>query len=496
MRISIRKKVILVLIVYMVAGGVVWGLNYANNILINRKLQIIEKKEDLLNTILEARRYEKNYFLTFNGEHIESAVNYIRQAEDKLGDIVANDFEYLETPDIEKSRRILQEYAGSMDRLAEKHHSAGSTVSRQMGVASGVGTIRNLGREITEDFERMVQAERLRIKGLVRDAQAYHIVALCGMFAISAFTLLFFYRSVYSPLKTLEGAIGEFTSGNFDAIPQIPGGLEFESLVASLNRMLDMLKRRNQELIHTKKMASLGTLTSGVAHELNNPLNNISTSIQIILEELEEEDLEYKRELLEGAEKEVERARDIVRALLEFSRQRAFSIKPVVFKHLVDDTIKLVKGELPSNVSIKVEGDEGIRAALDSRRFQQVLLNLIVNGVQAMEEDGGTITIRSFLRGDNQFCFEVCDTGKGIPAKDLSKIFDPFFSTKEGTSAKNSNSGAYEGLVEQEGTGLGLAICHGIVKKHGGTIDVKSKEGEGTVFTVCLPIGRLDEYDA
>ncbi len=175
----------------------------------------------------------------------------------------------------------------------------------------------------------------------------------------------------------------------------------------------------------------------------------------------------------------------------------AICIKPVVFKQVVDDTLKLVKGELPPDVSIKVEGDEGIRAALDSRRFQQVLLNFIINGVQAMEERGGTITIKSFLRGEDQFCFEVRDTGKGIPQKDLSKIFDPFFSTKEGcsTPSKKSDSGAYEGLVKQEGTGLGLAICHGIVKKHGGTIDVKSKEGEGTVFTVCLPIGRLDEYD-
>ena len=106
--------------------------------------------------------------------------------------------------------------------------------------------------------------------------------------------------------------------------------------------MINELNRRNEQLIQTKKLASLGTLTSGVAHELNNPLNNISTSIQILLEELEEADLEFKRELLIETEKQVERARDIVRALLEFSRERSFRLRRVRFKELVESTIKLI----------------------------------------------------------------------------------------------------------------------------------------------------------
>jgi signal transduction histidine kinase len=256
--------------------------------------------------------------------------------------------------------------------------------------------------------------------------------------------------------------------------------------------MIDRLNRRNQELIQAKKMASLGTLTSGVAHELNNPLNNISTSLQIVLEELEEDNVDFKRDLLQGAEKEVERARDTVRALLEFSRQSAFSIKPVAIKSLVSDTLKLIKGELPADVTVEVKIESDFQIALDFRRMQQVLLNLVINGIQSMEH-GGTLTIGSYERSDHVFCIEISDTGCGIPGENLSKIFDPFFSTKEGQRISDSDMRSYDGILEQQGTGLGLSICHGIVQKHGGQISADSKVGHGTTFTICLPIGTAHD---
>jgi signal transduction histidine kinase len=229
-----------------------------------------------------------------------------------------------------------------------------------------------------------------------------------------------------------------------------------------------------------------------VAHELNNPLNNISTSMQILLEELEDPDLGYKRELLSDAEKEVERARDIVRALLEFSRQRAFSIKTVLFRPLVDDTIRLIRGELPAMVNLVVDVPDDIRAMVDSRRVQQVLLNLIFNAIQAMD-GGGTLTITARRSSADTFFFRVEDTGRGIPSELLTKIFDPFFSTKSSRRRSDGDSLAYDEFLSNEGTGLGLAICHGIVKKHGGHIDVQSKLDEGTTFTVYLPMERTDD---
>jgi two-component system, NtrC family, sensor kinase len=223
-------------------------------------------------------------------------------------------------------------------------------------------------------------------------------------------------------------------------------------------------------------MASLGTLTSGVAHELNNPLNNISTSVQILLEELEDQDLAYKKELLTETEGQIQRARDIVRALLDFSRERSFKLKKVSFSELVENTIKLIKGEIPTNVQLTVAVPVDIQGDMDPRRIEQVLINLILNGIQAMEQ-GGILSI-SARREENHdgFCFEVSDTGKGIAPEDLGKIFDPFFTTKD----------------VGRGCGLGLSVSHGIIEQHGGRIKVESKIGQGSKFTIYLPSPGLE----
>ena len=267
-------------------------------------------------------------------------------------------------------------------------------------------------------------------------------------------------------MKIKKRATGDYTN-----IPSISTGDEFESLVTSLNDMINELNKRSEISLQTEKMASLGTLTSGVAHELNNPLNNISTAVQILLEELEDASLAYKKDLLERTEKQVERARDTVKALLEFSREGSFSPKLVHVENLVYQTLKLIKGEVPPNVTIKVQVPEDIEAIMDPRRIQHVMINLIINAVQAMAE-GGELLITAFRQGNNgEFCLQFQDTGVGIPEENLPKIFDPFFTTKE----------------VGKGTGLGLSVCHGAIEQHGGRIEVSSVPGKGTTFSVFLP---------
>lgn len=236
----------------------------------------------------------------------------------------------------------------------------------------------------------------------------------------------------------------------------------------------EQLTKRTEQLIQARKMASLGILTAGVAHELNNPLNNISTSIQIVLEELEEDNIEFKRNRLLEAEKQVERARDIVRALLEFSSVKSLSFKRVQFKNLVENAIKNIIGQLPSEISINVEVPENIEINLDPKRIRQVLINLILNSIEAMKEGGG-ITIKAWKGIENDvkmFYFQVQDTGHGISKQDLNKIFDPFFTTRD----------------VGRGSGLGLSISHGIIEQHGGSIEVDSVPEKGTKFKVILPL--------
>ena len=492
-RVSFRKKIIVVLSIYMAIGGAIWFLNFYNNALITRKLRIIEKKEDLLNTILEARRYEKNFFLTLYGHHLESAVTFIRQAEEKMADLARVEAGNEETAQPVLRMADLADYRSAMVRLAAVNPPGTEPAQRpEKEAEANQETIRRLGRIITEASEGMVKEERRHINRLIQHSQFYHFTTLVGMVLITVLAVLFFFFNVMRPLKLLEGAVGEIASGNYDNIPSITPDVEFESLVGSLNKMISMLNRRSEDLIQAKKLAALGTLTSGVAHELNNPLNNISTSMQILLEELDEPDVAYQRELLTDAEKEVERARDIVRALLEFSRQRAFSIRTVPLLPLVDDTIKLIKGELPATVKLVKDVPDDIRATVDFRRIQQVLLNLIFNAIQAMEH-GGELTITAAKNGPEEFFIRVADTGKGIAPELLSKIFDPFFSTKTGRRRSEGEATAYDGYLTHEGTGLGLAICHGIVKKHGGRIEVQSVPDEGAAFTVYLPMEKADD---
>jgi len=263
---------------------------------------------------------------------------------------------------------------------------------------------------------------------------------------------------IYDPKGEVKDIIGTF----FD--------------ISDQRKAEEALKKRSEQLLQARKLASLGILTAGVAHELNNPLNNISTSIQILLEELEEDNIEYKENLLIEAEKQVERARDIVKALLEFSREKSLILKRVQFKNLVEKAVKLLKGELPSEITVDMKIPEDIEANLDPHRIQQVLINLILNSIQAMTE-GGVLTIKAWegMANDAKMLyFQVQDTGHGISKQDFDKIFDPFFTTRD----------------VGKGSGLGLAISHSVIEQHGGRIDVESFPGEKTKITVILPLNK------
>ena len=491
MKISIRKKIILAISLFLVLGGSMWFLNYQKYHLLNQKLQILEKKDDLFNTILEARRYEKNYFLYLEPNNLEEALSYVRRAEQKLSKIIENYGQFTLAKNLDKVLDDLQKYENALATLLKLHREgrpAKSNKERIKVFSEHQEAIRALGKKITADMEIILAQERLYVNQLVRESKTYHLLALSGIIILSIVAVLFLIFNVNRPLKSIEDAIHKIVVGDYSNIPSLSTGDEFESLVTSLNKMISELNRRSEQLIQTKKLASLGTLTSGVAHELNNPLNNISTSVQILLEELEEENLEYKRELLIETENQIQRAKDIVKALLEFSRERSFSLKRVRFRDLVDNTIKLIKGELPAEVELKVEVSDEIQGNMDARRIQQVLLNLILNGVQALEQ-GGVVEIRAFKDQEKrEFGFQVKDTGKGIPEENLSKVFDPFFTTKEAVRSSEPGPPAYHGIAEQQGSGLGLSISHGIVEQHGGRIEVESKLGEGTTFTVWLPL--------
>jgi len=473
MNISLRQKIFLMFFILMVINGLIWFASYYVDSVLKQKLQIIDKKNNLLNTILEARRYEKNFFLNHDEEHFHQALSYVGDAEKKLAHIREEHLRYTLTQNFDENMDDIGAYRNALTAMLpdiQKDRPDRPAVRERMVAAQH--QVSELGRKITNDIEQIVQEERKHVNRLLARSQIGFFGSIAALLVISVITVLFLAVNVNGPLMSIENAIDRIVAGDGTRIPAVTSGDEFESLVERLNNMITELNRRTESLVQIEKLASLGTLTSGVAHELNNPLNNISTSLQILLEELEAPDPDYQRELLTEAERQVERARDTVKALLEFSRQTSFNRKSVNLKNLVEKTIRMIKSELPDAIDVRVDVPETIDASLDAQRIQQVLINFIINAVHAMPE-GGTLDIRGLAEPKKEsFILQIGDTGVGIPEENLVRIFDPFFTTKE----------------VGKGSGLGLSIIHGIIEQHGGHISVESTPGAGTIFTLQLPI--------
>jgi signal transduction histidine kinase len=233
------------------------------------------------------------------------------------------------------------------------------------------------------------------------------------------------------------------------------------------------LEKRQDQLVQAQKLSSIGTFASGIAHQVNNPLNNISTSCQILLEECKGASSGLAAKMLKNIESETFRARDIVRGLLEFSRTQEFVKTTNSLKDIVEKSVRLVSSQVPTGIEIIQQVPAPLELEIDRQRFQEVLLNLLINSIHAIEPDSGTISIIAFEdRENNMIVISIEDTGKGIPEKIRNRVFDPFFTTKD------------VGL----GTGLGLYIVYGIVKRHQGTIEVDNLLAGGTRFTISLPI--------
>ena len=232
----------------------------------------------------------------------------------------------------------------------------------------------------------------------------------------------------------------------------------------------DILMQRS--LMHQEKLASIGRLSAGVAHEINNPLTTVLTTVMLLQEDLTPEDPLYQE--LDTIARETLRCRDIVKALLDFARQKPPRVKPCSINKIVAETVTLTRKQSAfKDIDLEMALDETVPPlSLDSQQITQALINLTINAIESTEP-GGKISIRTeFDPGKRSVRIHVRDTGAGIPPGLLGHVFEPFFTTKE------------------TGTGLGLAITYGIIVQHGGRIEVESQPNLGTTFTITFPIGN------
>jgi len=258
-----------------------------------------------------------------------------------------------------------------------------------------------------------------------------------------------------SELKRSRDAIEEWTQ-------------TLENRVGERTRELQVVQ---DQLIHAGKMAALGELAAGVAHEINNPLTGVLTFSSLLLKKIDDNH-PWKKDL-DTIVQQTSRCRNIVKGLLDFARQRKPDKKEWDMYRLIENTVTLVEKQAPfRNIQIVKEFERKVPSLfVDGDQIQQVFMNILLNAADAMGENGGTLTIRTDLR-DGMAEVAFSDTGHGISKEHISKLFDPFFTTKQ----------------TGKGTGLGLAISYGIIQSHSGDIKVESELGKGSTFRVRLPI--------
>ena len=270
--------------------------------------------------------------------------------------------------------------------------------------------------------------------------------------------------------------------GNCDTFPPVRDTNEGEvSTVLVISRDITEHKSIEEQLFHTEKLASLGSLSAGVAHEMNNPVGIILGFSELLLEKFPADSKEYN--MLKTIERQATNCQRIVENLLTFAR---IPEKAAIDTDIVDDIQKVVNmvtnTMLTKKVDLKKEIAEDLpRVRGDGQQLEQVFLNIINNAVAAMGDDGGILTI-SAKRSNNMVSIRFTDTGPGISLENRDKIFEPFFTTKK----------------VGEGTGLGLSVSYAIVSKFGGDIRVKSETsaasgGPGTTFTVLLPVSETEK---
>lgn len=448
---------------------------------IEAKVRLGERTTELQDATLEIRRFERNFFL-----HRQSA----DQKENRLAVIRArtyldqnlDGFAAIENPiSLMRLSELLEIYEQRMTAYAAAAARADSALD------AAESDVRKAGRELVAIANEMATTETKAVRAALN---GFRLLLVAGIAAIAILIVVMsreIAHRIVVPLKTMEKNVEAISLKKSGLLEPPTRDREIVAITNAFNHMLHELELRQNHVIRAEKLASLGTMLSGVAHELNNPLSNISTSCQILLEEWKETDDATRSMYLNQIDEQCDRARHIVRSLLAFARHRDFRRERVPLQELVTQTLQFVRGDVPVGVAVQCDIPDTIAVAGDSQRLQQALLNLLKNAVEALSGDGLVMVSAQTKnsraeaeRGKALFAgcpldgevvdISISDNGPGIPADVLPRIFDPFYTTKD----------------VGKGMGLGLFITHEVIEEHDGCIAVTT-DGNGTTFHIRLP---------
>lgn len=302
------------------------------------------------------------------------------------------------------------------------------------------------------------------------------LFTLIMVVVIISFILFLHYRFVRKSLREFNLAIVSVNQGNLESRLSIPETKELGRLGKSFNSMLDTLQKAQNELqeYHKKelrsnyKMATIGEMSARLAHEIRNPITGIANAIEIIVNKTNDE---LNKPILEEIQRQAQRVNDAITSLLIYSRKRELDLNMNSINELIDQLVFFLQNQVQhKEIVFHLSLSEDVpHFRFDIKQMEDVLLNLGLNAIHAISKSG-TITFKtSYNSVENKTFIHVIDTGTGIPEKDVSKIFHPFYTTRS------------------EGTGLGLAIVKDVIDKHNGEIWVENNKAKGCTFTISLP---------
>jgi len=465
---TIKGKMIGIFGISLFFTCVVTVFYWANVHSITYKIDLIESFGDLFNDVLEIRRFEKNFFLYRNPKSLDENLHYLEKVEHFALDN-SKDIERIAGKDahtrfihtLKKYREFILSYKQGKDSSSALPDD-----------------VRNQGKELVDFANNLLNIKRRNIHSAFRRTAAVPFIFFGIVFIFQIIVLRILSR-LLKPLVLIKHTTEQVATGDFSPISYGAHSRdEISDLIHAFNEMARELETNQEALVQSRKIAAIGTFSAGIAHELNNPLNNISLTAETLLEDASENLSPVAKELILDILNQADRAGEIVKNLLDFSRKDRPLFSELTIDEVITKTLKLLKNQIMlmgiEQQIILPKDLPPIRGHL--RNLQQIFMNLLINSIQAMP-DGGRITIEARDHSDQFVRIDVSDTGHGIKSEDLERIFDPFFTTKGVGS----------------GTGLGLAVTYGMVKKHGGYIEVQSKVDAGTTFSVYIPKSSAKE---
>lgn len=480
---SIRGKIGLAYAVLALLGVLFMASVYADLRFLEQRIAEGVAVSDFRERTLELRRHEKNYFL------------YHEQADRQSALALATGI----AADLDARRELFQ----SLAPAPELRRLVGSLLAyrRLLEAAAALDdgseqAVRAAGHDISSIAEHLGRRERAAlVESVQKSTHAMMAFALAVVF-LALLAGQGIARMVARPLRKLEAELRPLAEGRFNQFVAPSRDREFISLTQALNRMLDELDVRRRQVLHAEKLSSMGVLASGVAHELNNPLGNISSAAQILAEEMSADDA--LRTWVGQIDAEAERGRRIVRTLLNYARRQDFQPQRVALEEVLDKSLLLLGRRRPAEDRLQLRLQPELAVWVDEPRMQQVFINLLRNALDA----GASrleISARRATWGESRpaaganlagavaqmhedrrvTLIQIQDDGPGIARAALPHVFDPFYTTRG------------KGHGEAHGVGLGLFVVEEIVAEHGGCVAAETTPA-GARFSLWLPC-RIQE---